>query len=479
MTTRYFSRRVEKEKTLQPICLKSPPKSRFAPLRRVLPVILIILLGINLFPLILARDDSFEIIVVPRVDILGNVNSLVQTTDGGFALVGEVRQADVDYGPCGTWLVKTDANGQPEWNKTFAYQDGSISASSLIQAANGGYTIAGVIPWTPLIDAKSFFLKTNAYGRPQGFQTYEGGGASALIQTTDGGFVLTGPDDTSGDVRDDLWLMKTDVTGHHQWTNILVGIASESASSLIQTTDGGYAGIAVKTGTFDMVGDFWLVKTDANGIVQWNQTYRDPDFDSASIVFQSVDGGFVLAGRTDSDDGKRDMWLVKTDATGIAQWNQNYSGYYLIDPTNRNPISSPEALVSTTDGGFALAGVSFIGWGLFPNIWLVKTDANGVFQWNQSFGGAGRATISALVLTADGGFALAGTSNDDFWLVKTDANGVVQWNQTYRDYNLEVIILSRKTTTPGQEFLVLVPLPLFASLLVLTVSERIRRKRIK
>jgi len=142
----------------------------------------------------------------------------------------------------------------------------------------------------------------------------------------------------------------------------------------------------------------------------WSQTYGGTSSDYAEAMVQTSDGGFALAGYTRSfGAGSYDFWLVKTDEYGDMEWNQTYGGAGIDDAY---------ALVETSDGGYALAG----GPG------LVKTDAYGNMEWYRTYGGG---EAYSLVETSDGGYALAGgkrsfdTGSDDFWLAKTDEHGVI------------------------------------------------------
>jgi len=144
------------------------------------------------------------------------------------------------------------------------------------------------------------------------------------------------------------------------------GAYIDTAYSMVQTTDGGYA-LAGATSSFGAgAGDFWLVKTDASGTMQWNQTYGGAFSDLAYSMVQTTDGGYALAGATSSfGAGNEDFWLVKTDASGTMQWNQTYGGAYL---------DIPVSMVQTTDGGYALAGLTMsFGAGSF-DVWLVEAD---------------------------------------------------------------------------------------------------------
>jgi regulation of enolase protein 1 (concanavalin A-like superfamily) len=404
-----------------------------------------------------------------------SASALVQTTDGGLALAGRIESSRAGI-EGDMWLVKTDANGVPTWNQTYGGTE-EDSASALVQTVDGGFALAG--------DTKSFsggegdmwLVKTDANGVSTWNQTYGGTGVrdvvSALVQTVDGGFALAGYTNSYGAGGCDMWLVKTDANGVSTWNQTYGGGEHDVAKALVQTVDGGFA-LAGYTDSFGAgEGDMRLVKTDANGVMTWNQTYGGKKQDSASALVQTVDGGFALAGGTKSfGGGEGDMWLVKTDANGVMTWNQTYGG------TGRDYISA-SALVQTTDGGFAFAGrttwnqtyggtncedsasalvqtadgsFTLAGSARLPvpmssrsrsfYAWLVKIDANGVLIWNQAFGGTGSAyaSVEALIQTTDGGFALAGTidsfgrpnrSYSDMWLVKTDANGVSTWNQSY------------------------------------------------
>jgi hypothetical protein len=206
-----------------------------------------------------------------------------------------------------------------------------------------------------------------------------------------------------------------------QWNKTYGGTYGEWALALMQTNDGGYA-LAGITGSFGAGGDSWLVKTDASGNMQWNQTYGGINTDDTFALVQTTDGGYALAGQTLSfGAGNWDFWLVKTDASGTMQWNRTYGG---------TDWDVALALVQTSDGGYALAGWTMSFGAGNRDYWLVKTDAAGNMQWNKTYGGTDYDEAYALVQTSDGGYALAGYtisfgvgSSNDSWLVETDASG--------------------------------------------------------
>jgi len=182
----------------------------------------------------------------------------------------------------------------------------------------------------------------------------------------------------------------------------------------------------------------------------WSENYGGTNREEAYALVQTTDGGYAMAGQTMSfGAGGYDFWLVKTDTSGIQQWNKTYGG------ANWEEAS---ALVHTGDDGYALAGytVSF-GAGL-QDVWLVKTDASGMELWNKTYGGSNDDLTNAIVQTTDDGYALAGYTasyvlgNGDFWLVKTDAlgnvGGVGEYGLTWTNSTANTITLYRGATDP-------------------------------
>jgi len=350
-------------------------------------------------------------------------SALVETSDGGFALAGGTTSFGA--GNADFWLVKTDGAGNMEWNQTYGGEsfDGAFA---LVETSDGGFALAGE---TNSFGAGSYdfwLVKTDGAGNMVWNQTYggtEGDYASALVETSDGGFALAGGTTSFGAGESDFWLVKTDGAGNMVWNQTYGGAENNYAYALVQTSDGGFA-LAGFTDFFSAGGvDFWLVKTDGAGNVEWDKIYGGESFDGALALVETSDGGFAVTGETNSfGAGKADLLLVKTDGAGNVDWDQTYGGA-------EDDYAS--ALVETSDGGFALAGfTASFGAGSY-DFWLVKTDGVGNMVWNQTYGGAEDDYTSALVETSDGGFALAGETNSfgagnyDLWLVKTDENGII------------------------------------------------------
>lgn len=199
-----------------------------------------------------------------------------------------------------------------------------------------------------------------------------------------------------------------------EWNMTYAGAGNTSATAVWQTTDGDYifAGAACNNWCIP-----WLVRTDAHGNEQWNRTFRDVY--GAKSVQQTMDGGYILAGRK----------LIKTDMNGNDEWNRTFNGTF-------------NSVQQTTDGGYICAGAIDTGMGDYhPDGWLIKTDENGNEKWNKTFSGHGFGYINSIQHSNDGGFVLAGRrrstpdSEGGAWLIKVDAEGREQWNRTFGEWN--------------------------------------------
>jgi len=347
--------------------------------------------------------------------------SLVETSDGGFAIVGGTGS----FGAGGSdfWLVKTDANGNMEWNQTYGGAE-SESAMALIKTSDGGFAIVGDTESFGAGECDFWLVKTDSYGNLEWNQTYGGLGydyARSLIETSDGGYAIGGSTDPNyedpfGDR--DLWVVKTDSYGNMEWNRTYSDSPLNSCSDLVETNDGGYL-LAGGTGRYLVEANIWIIKTDELGNMEWTQRYGGRDHAGANSLVETSDGGYAIAGYR-----SQDFWLIKIDGSGNIEWDQTYF---------KSGDEEAYSLVKTSDGGYALAGVTSgaIGNQSYIDAWMVKTDASGNKIWNQTYGGIGDQYIFSLVETSDGTFALAGFKTStyagpgDMWLIKTDAYGYI------------------------------------------------------
>jgi hypothetical protein len=331
------------------------------------------------------------------------------------------------------------------------------------------------VRWCALFLLGSFFVSSLcAAGQtftPRWDKTF-GGAADenfyALQPTADGGYLLGGHSNSgiSGERTHasrgtyDYWVVKIDASGAKLWDQAYGGTDADILRAIAPTSDGGYllggrsyseAG-GEKSQANRGLGDYWVVKIDANGNKLWDRTYGGDGEDQLMVMHPTPDGGYLLGGYSGSDvSGEKtqprqgvDFWVVKIDATGAKLWDKTFGGV---------GISVLNAIAPTPDGGYLLGGesstISSTDKSQPPrgneDMWVIKIDNLGNKQWDRSFGGSDTDRLKALQPTPDGGcllggYSLSGVSGDktqpskgglDQWLVKIDAAGNKLWDKAY------------------------------------------------
>jgi len=373
--------------------------------------------------------------------------SVIQTSDGGFALAGFTYYIDSETS--NFYLVKTDGSGNLEWNQTYGGA-GFDGARSVIQTSDGGYALAGDTTsfgndssdflcydfWLVKTDANGNMMWNQTYGYRLFFENgteYSGSMAQSVVQTSDGGYALAGRTYAIGAGLADFYLVKTDATGNMIWNQTYGGIENDYLFSMVQTSDGGYAlaGYTESFGAGDL--DYWLVKTDSDGNMIWNQTYGGTGYDEAVSMVQTSDDGYVFVGSANSlEDGG--VWLVKTDVSGNMMWNRTY-GRPVYGMSSQ---LSAQSVVETSDGGYALTGTGDYG---DYDLWLIKTDANGSILFFETYEGPlgyyADSIAYCLIQASNGDYVLAGYTSfynegilPEMLLIKPDHELPVIWNAT-------------------------------------------------
>ena len=302
--------------------------------------------------------------------------SVSQTRDGSYVVAGTTKSYGM--GSEYLWLLKTDSNGNKLWDRTFG---GFVSSSgdgawSVNESKDGGYIITGYTRSFGAGAKDLWLVKTDSQGKKLWDRTFGGSKddvGMSVVQTRDGGYVVTGRTASYGSGKDDIWLIKTDSSGKEQWNRTFGGSADDVGLQVLETLDG-----YVVTGRTESEGPderAFLLKTDLSGKKQWEMVY---DKDSSSIsVQQTSDGGFVLAGHIESKESGRDAWLAKTDASGEEQWSMNLGG------PGQDMATS---VVESRDGGYALAGITNSYGAGAEDAWLVKV---GFGNANSTYSNAG------------------------------------------------------------------------------------------
>lgn len=367
--------------------------------------------------------------------------------------------------------------GEVEWIKNFG-GSGEDTAQAIVSTADGGYAILGYSnstdgDLTNKITAVNdyWLLKIDADGNLQWNKTYGGSKddrGQSLVQTKDGGYALTGyamSDDGDGSNNEgfhDNWILKLDAQGNIEWEKSFGFSGHDHSYDILQTDDGGFffVGFLDVTSaradgntekgnslTRHGVGEFWGTKIDAKGNLQWRGYFGGTNNDRAHAVVQADDGGFVLSGFTESDDfdisntrGSYDFWIVKVDNNGNLLWENSFGG---------SGIEISQDIAKTDDGGYIITGNTFSSdTDVSKNngesdIWLIKIDATGNLVWERTFGGTHFDAAQSVSASSDGGFIISGNSksidNDananagenDIWVIKTTANGEMVWQKSF------------------------------------------------
>jgi hypothetical protein len=350
-----------------------------------------------------------------------------ETSDGGYILVGELNSYDNGHGD--TWLIKTDATGNKEWEKNYGTNIGE-KGWSVIETNDEGFAIIG---WESAIDGLSSNLlitKTDSQGNKQWEKKYGGqyhDSGWAIKQTSDNGYIVAGRSDVISTHNEDAWLIKTDSSGNKQWDKTFGGTGLDVFYSVDIASDGSFYlfGITESFVPSGNLRDAWLLKTDSFGNELWNKSYGGGDEDLCERGFIASDGGCILLGRTESFSSNTvdDAWVIKTDSSGNELWNKTYG-----NKQNNFFLAGQQ----TSDGSYAFFGTDrpLIGYN-WKYFWLVKTDSSGNEQWNKTYG-SGLETGYHMSLTSDGGYVLTGLtksyggSDYDIWLIKVDANGEIK-----------------------------------------------------
>jgi hypothetical protein len=239
---------------------------------------------------------------------------------------------------------------------------------------------------------------------------------NAILSLGDG-FLLAGTSRSFGNGGEDFWVIRTDATGDSLWSRSFRGNNAEQCWSVLQATNDEF----LLTGFTQSYGagqrDGWLVRMNSVGDSLWSQTYGGPQDDVCYSVAQAHDGGYVLAGYSESfGSGSHDFWLVKTDSWGDIEWSRTYGG-----PDNE----TCRQVHALGDGGYLLVG-STNSYGAGGNdIWIVRTNANGDSLWSRTFGGSSSDLCRSALLHSDNRFVLGGytssfgAGSNDFYLVQT------------------------------------------------------------
>lgn len=380
---------------------------------------------------------------------LGGTNSdvarsIIQTSDGGYIVAGYTSSINGDVsannGSRDVWVVKLNNLGVIEWDKSYG-GTGSDEAYDIQQTTDGGYILTGMSDSNDLFGTGNgnddiLVIKTNSTGVVEWgkkFGTSSGERGHSIKQTSDGMYIVTGFVGGGG-----TWVAKLDSVGNLDinWANTT--FSGSQSYSVEETSDGGYvlAGYSIN-GSNGI--DVRVFKLNATSSVLWDYNFGGTSADYGYSMQETTDGGFIVAGMTQSTDGditnnygNQDFWVFKLNASGIMQWQKTYGG-------TQNDFAT--SVKQTDDGGYIVVGqtnsddndVSGNPGSYIYDYWVIKLNETGQLQWQSCLGGSGNDYGSSIQQTTDGGYITAGRSfsnnydvsgnngNYDFWVAKLEA----------------------------------------------------------
>jgi uncharacterized repeat protein (TIGR01451 family) len=395
--------------------------------------------------------------------------AIITTDDGGYifvALANPLNDGDLAGIPKfginndDIWVVKVAVNGQIQWQKLLGGTKSDIPVS-IIQTTDGGYFILGVSNSNDgdvgciNNDSNVWMVKLSPTGTLE-WQKCLGGSlddtAYSCIKTADGGFIFVGNTKSNdGDVvgnnrHVDAWVVKLSSIGTIQWQKFLGGSGEDQLLSIYQTSDGGYVlGGATNSGDGDVSGvrgfqSAWIVKLSSLGGVQWQKCYGGGSIEIAYSVIQTLEGGYIFTGNASSTDGDvrgyhrsdfptPDAWVVKLSSLGAIQWQKCLGG---------SQSEHARSIIQIPDSSYVIAGYSNSNDGDLIDAgrnaydgWIVKLSSKGILQWQKALGGTKPDLLLSVIYTSDKGYLCFGLtfSNDfdvqgshsefgDVWLVK-------------------------------------------------------------
>ena len=356
-----------------------------------------------------------------------SAQSVTATTDGGYIILGHTQSNDnnitdkqdesFDY-----WILKFDANDQLQWQKTYG---GSLDdrGNDIIETSDGGYAILG--------------------------------------------YSFSNNDDVSNNAGlQDYWIVKLNASGNILWEKSFGYQGADSGISLIETNDQGFLitgildvtasggeGNTQRTANRHAGGDYWALKLDISGNLEWSRYFGGNFTDTPYGVVQTEDNGFIIAGSSDSEDtdisgniGTYDFWVIKISSSGDLVWEKSFGG---------SQIDEARAIIKSGDGNYIIAGDTRSNDNDVSqnkgaaDLWLIKISPTGNLIWEKTIGGSNFDVARAIENSQNNGFIISGSSRssdidvsenkgqNDAWILKTDNNGNLLWETTVGGSNID------------------------------------------
>jgi len=353
---------------------------------------------------------------------------ITATNDNGYCITGLVSIPDFAMGYGGVYAAKFDLNGALQWSKALGggppYSD---DGCSIIQVKDKGYVIAGSTSnFNVNHNEKVYVIKLDSAGNLKWTQTI--GGSSneegyAVAEADDGGYVITGWEESFGPGLSAVYIVKLDTAGNLKWTNAIGGANAEAGESIVCTSDKGFA-IAGNTDSYGAAvgnnGDnVYVVKLDSIGNLKWTKTIGGTIDEEGWGITQTKDKGYAITGdsRSYGDTINGDVYVVKLDSLGNLRWAEAIGGA---------KWDGGRGIASTFDGGCVITGFTYsygdTAGGKY-SIYVIKLDTVGKVEWTRAIGNGAGSVGESIVQTKDSGYAITGVSDTALLFLKLDKHG--------------------------------------------------------
>ncbi len=395
---------------------------------------------------------------------IDQATAIVESADGNYILVGSTYSNDGDLAGLKTgmdsdfWVLKLSKEGAVIWNKIYGGEDDEL-ATGITRTNDGGYAISGYSRsdncfvgsnggfhdfWILKIDANGNEVWCQNYGYPGSDQ------ATAIFETQENDLFVTGFLDVTASEGEgnegrgnngtlhgvgEYWSIKTNSSGDFDWKRYFGGSNNDRSYDAIQTNDGGFMVIgASESDDFDIIDskgsyDFWAVKINADGALQWTKSFGGSEIDVAYSITPTPDGNFLIAGDTRSFDmdvtennGNADMWLIKINPNGNIIWEKNFGG---------SEFDSAKDIIPISDGNYLITGSSRSSNADVSSnngqndAWCIVVNGNGEMVFEKNIGGSNLDFSEAAIYTSDGSVIIVGNTESN--------NGDISENKGIKD----------------------------------------------
>jgi len=374
-----------------------------------------------------ANDKLVKGVISPPYEYAWNTSEII---DGTYILKAKATNLSGNQNSESINVIVN--NGQKVFEGALSY--------SVNQTTDGGYIVAGYTWSFGTVGYDVYVLKLNSDGSLAWQKTFGGSGrdcAYSIQQTADGGYIVAGVTTSFGAGHEDAYVLKLNSDGSLAWQKTFGGSYYDYAYSVKQTTDGGYI-VAGYTNSFGAgYNDVYVLKLNSDGSLAWQKTFGENGYDEAYSVQETTDGGYIVAGYTKSfGAGGYDVYILKLNSNGTLIWQETFEG------------SSAYSIQQTTDGGYIVAGYT-------GDAYVLKLNSDGSLAWQKTFGGAGVDYAYSIQQTTDGGYIVAGYTNsfgagyEDVYILKLNSDGSLAWQKTFGGNGYDEARSIQQTTDGG------------------------------